>query len=59
MLILARKKEEEIYIGDNIRIIVLSIRQGIVRLGIEAPEDIPINRKEVSRKDNKGGVKTE
>jgi carbon storage regulator len=59
MLILARKKEEEIYIGDNIRIIVLSIRQSIVRLGIEAPEDIPINRKEVSRKDNKGGVKTE
>jgi carbon storage regulator len=59
MLILARKKEEEIYIGDSIRIIVLSIRQGIVRLGIEAPKDTPIKRKEVPRKDNKGGVKTE
>lgn len=58
MLILARKKDEEIYIGDNIRLVVLSIRQGIVRLGIEAPSDISIKRKEVHQ-DNKGGVKTE
>ena len=47
MLVLSRKAEEAMYIGDNIKIKVLDIRGGQVRIGIEAPEDIKIHREEV------------
>jgi carbon storage regulator len=49
MLILTRKIEEDIYIGNNgeIRIRILSIAGRSVRIGIEAPKDIPVHRKEI------------
>lgn len=48
MLILSRKRDEKIFIGDQIvTITVLDIRGDKVRLGIEAPEDIPVHRQEV------------
>ena len=47
MLVLSRKKDESIFINDNIVITVIDIRGGKVRLGIDAPKDIPIHRKEV------------
>lgn len=47
MLVLSRKKEEEIRIGDEITIKVLSIKGGIVRLGLDAPKDVPIIRSEL------------
>lgn len=47
MLILTRKLEEEITIGDNITIKVVDIRNSQVKLGIEAPRDIPVHRKEL------------
>ena len=47
MLVLSRKAEESMYIGDNIKITVLDIRGGQVRIGITAPEDIKIHREEV------------
>jgi carbon storage regulator len=47
MLILSRKKSEEIVIGDNIRITVVEIRGDKVRLGIDAPKDVSVHRKEV------------
>jgi len=47
MLVLSRKKGEKIDIGDNITIIVLDIRGGQVKLGIEAPKDVTVLRKEV------------
>ncbi|MEK7061634.1 MAG: carbon storage regulator [Patescibacteria group bacterium] len=48
MLVLSRKKNEEIVISDNIKIVVLEIMNGTtVRLGIEAPKEIPIYRKEL------------
>lgn len=46
MLVLARKKNEELVIG-NCRITVIEIRGEVVRLGIEAPADVPVHRKEV------------
>jgi carbon storage regulator len=47
MLILARQKDEAIMIGNNIEIKVVEVKGGKVRLGISAPSDIPVHRKEV------------
>lgn len=50
MLILSRKKSENIVIGDNIFITVLSSTENLVRLGIIAPPDITIHREEIYNK---------
>lgn len=50
MLVLSRKLGEKIYIGKQICITVMSIERGRVRLGIEAPQDVPIYRGELKRK---------
>lgn len=47
MLVLSRKKNESIIIRDNITITVIEIRGDKVRLGIEAPKDVSVHRREV------------
>ena len=47
MLALSRKKGESIIIGDNIEIIVLNVSGDQVKLGISAPRNISVNRKEI------------
>lgn len=47
MLVLTRKINESIVINDNIEIIVVGIEDGKVKLGIKAPNDIDIHRKEI------------
>ena len=47
MLCLSRWEDESIVIGDNIEIKVISVVNGKVRLGISAPADVPVHRKEV------------
>ena len=47
MLILSRKLNERIVIGNDIVITVVSIRGGHVRLGVEAPRQVPVHRREV------------
>tara|TARA_R110002126_G_scaffold211006_1_gene357524 strand:+ start:255 stop:449 length:195 start_codon:yes stop_codon:yes gene_type:complete len=47
MLVLSRKRGEEIIIGDNIRITVVETRGAVVRLGITAPRDVNIVRAEL------------
>jgi carbon storage regulator len=47
MLALSRKKNEAIIINNNIEITVLDIRGDQIKLGIAAPKEIPIYRKEV------------
>ena len=47
MLVLSRLRDETIVIGDNIRITVVDIRGDKVRLGIDAPTEIPVHRQEV------------
>jgi|TARA_B110000495_G_scaffold76995_1_gene66067 carbon storage regulator len=47
MLVLSRKKNESIVINNDITIVVVDIRGDKVRLGIEAPKEIPVHRREV------------
>jgi len=59
MLVLSRKKEESINIGENIKIKVLDVQGENVSLGIEAPRQIPVYRTEIYeaiRKENRNAV---
>ena len=47
MLVLSRKRDERIMIGDQISLLVVDIKGDKVRLGIEAPSDVAVHRKEV------------
>lgn len=47
MLVLSRQRDESIMIGDNVQITIVDIRGDKVRLGIVAPAEIPVHRKEV------------
>jgi len=47
MLALTRKKSESIIINDNIEVVVLGIQGEQVKLGIVAPRNIPVHRKEI------------
>jgi len=61
--VLSRKKNESIVINDNITIMVVEIREDKVRLGVEAPKEVPVHRREVydaiqrEREVNPGKVK--
>ena len=50
MLVLSRKADERIVIGDNIVITIVNIRGDKVRIGIDAPKDVAVDRQEVARK---------
>ena len=50
MLVLSRRMGETLVIGDNIRLTVLGVSGGQVRLGIEAPRDISVHREEIYQK---------
>ena len=47
MLVLSRKKNESIIINDDIKIVVVEIRGDKVRLGVDAPKEVPVHRQEV------------
>ncbi len=47
MLVLSRKRNEQVVIDDQIVVTVVEVRGDKVRLGIQAPRDVPIHRKEV------------
>ena len=47
MLVLSRQKDESIMIGDNVEIVIVDVRGDKVRLGITAPKEIPVHRREV------------
>ena len=49
MLVLSRKQDEKIIIGDSITLMVVSIQGDKVRLGIDAPKHVTIHREEVYR----------
>jgi carbon storage regulator len=47
MLVLTRKTDESIMIGDSIEVKILSSDGGSVKLGIQAPRSVPVHRKEI------------
>ncbi len=47
MLVLTRKKDESIMVGDDVEIFIVEIRGDKVRLGINAPKEVPVHRREV------------
>jgi len=47
MLVLNRHRDEQVCIGDGIVVTIVDIRGDKVRLGIDAPEDVPVHRREV------------
>jgi carbon storage regulator len=62
MLVLTRRVGEGITIGTNIRVVVVEMKGGQVRLGIEAPTNVPIHRDEIYakvREENKKAAATE
>lgn len=58
MLVIRRKREQTIRIGEDIEITVLEIENGQVKLGINAPRDIPVFREEIAatRRSNQGAA---
>jgi len=58
MLVLTRKTSQSIMIGDEIEITVLAVSRDKIRLGITAPRDVPVFRKEIylSIKDEQDGI---
>jgi carbon storage regulator len=47
MLVLSRKRDEVVMIGHSIRVTIIDVRGDKVRLGIEAPAEVPVHRREV------------
>lgn len=50
MLVLTRKMGEEIIIGKDVRVVVVGLDRGKVRLGVIAPKEVPVDRKEIRAK---------
>jgi len=61
MLVIRRKREQVIHIGADIEVTVLEIENGQVKLGINAPRDVPVFREEIAatRRSNQGAVLAE
>jgi len=47
MLVLSRQRDESIMIGDDVQIVIVDVRGDKVRLGITAPREIPVHRREI------------
>jgi len=59
MLVLTRKKEQSIIIGENVEIMVLGVSGDKVRLGITAPREVDVFRKEVIDERGAGPIESE
>ncbi|MHB9044498.1 MAG: carbon storage regulator CsrA [Pirellulales bacterium] len=59
MLVLSRKKNESIVINNDITIVVVEIRGDKVRLGVDAPKEVPVHRREVYEAIRRGEMATE
>jgi len=59
MLVLSRKKQEQIVIDKDILVTVVDIRGDKVRLGVDAPKDVPVHRKEVHTAIKREEVRTQ
>lgn len=57
MLVLSRKELESIMIGDDVRVTLVEIRGDKVRIGIEAPTEVPVHREEIYAKIKAGVIR--
>jgi carbon storage regulator len=57
MLVLSRRENERLFIGDNVVITIVRVAGGAVRLGIEAPGDIQVQREEVRCREKDSAAK--
>lgn len=57
MLVLSRRKNERLFIGDDIVITIVRVAGGAVRVGIEAPNDVQVQREEVRCRDEDVAIK--
>ena len=58
MLVLSRKRDEQIMIGDGVVITIVNIRGDKVRLGVDAPKEVPVHRREVYEAIQREGRRT-
>ncbi|EMI46099.1 carbon storage regulator CsrA [Rhodopirellula sp. SWK7] len=58
MLVLSRKTDESIVINENVTAVILSVQGGKVRIGIEAPKEVPIMRREIANNANQNDLPT-
>ncbi len=62
MLVLSRYKDQSIYIGDDIVVTIVDVRGDRIRLGIEAPPNVPVHRQEIYeaiQRENAGELEVE
>ena len=59
MLVLSRRADETIVVGDGIRITVLDVRGDKVRIGVDAPQDVSVHREEVWRAIQQGVLRAQ
>ncbi|MBI5587083.1 MAG: carbon storage regulator CsrA [Deltaproteobacteria bacterium] len=57
MLVLTRKSGEGIRISDDIRVVVLEVKENHIKLGIEAPQDLSVHREEIYLKIQEGNIR--
>ena len=54
MLILARRVDESLVIGDNVTVTILGVKGNQVRIGVDAPRDVAVHREELALKQGRG-----
>lgn len=54
MLILTRRVGESLMVGDDVTVMILGMRGNQVRIGVDAPKDIPVHREEIYRRIREG-----
>jgi carbon storage regulator len=59
MLVLTRKPNQAIVIGDNVRVVIVSVDRDQVRLGIEAPREVSVHRAEIYEEIARNGERSE
>ena len=54
MLILTRRVDESLVIGDNVTVTILGVKGNQVRIGVDAPRDVAVHREELAQKQSRG-----
>ena len=54
MLILTRRVDESLVIGDNVTVTILGVKGNQVRIGVDAPRDVAVHREELAQKQGHG-----